>query len=497
MNRTPVSFLAPVLVLLGLWGPAMPSIDSNAWAAPSVAAPSQARPPSQIRMRTGGETRLDLGEPPRFLDISHPEVVDVERVGLTNVVSLRAKAPGEAHIAVTALDGRVRRWLVRVSGSKDAAGTPLASLLSSSSVVRIGEGLRKAPGLAHVVDDGRVVVTGSLASLDEFKVLERFARTVGAPVIPAFAIPEALEVTIARHVASRLSQLGERGLAIRVSGGFFTLEGAPRSEEGLRSALAYAKSVLPGLLDGTEPVRGDGDVVQISLQFLEVGKNKRLQFGVQGSGIQSPISATVGVGGPPSFQIAPLRFLAQALEQGDAARQLARPVLLTRIGERASFLAGGEVPIPMPQAGSKEETVARVEFKPYGIHFHATPKRGPADALWLDLVVEVSDVDESNTVAGVPGFRTRKVDTKIALKESQACVFTGLVQSRDSKRVEKAPVLGSLPILGELFKSRAFREDETELWVSVEARRSAGIDGIEPGARYKASAHTTLGTLTD
>jgi len=112
-------------------------------------------------------------------------------------------------------------------------------------------------------------------------------------------------------------------------------------------------------------------------------------------------------------------------------------------------------------------------------------------------VLEVSEVDEANTVAGVPGFRTRKIDTKISLREAQACVFTGLVQNKDSKRVEKIPLLGSLPILGELFKSRAFREEETELWVAVEASRQRTAREGDLGEAYRASAKLTFGSFGD
>ena len=303
-----------------------------------------------------------------------------------------------------------------------------------------------------------------------------------------------------KRIGLRLRGIGEPDLKVNSIGGFFALVGTPRSESGYTEALALVKALLPGISDGTNSVRGEAEVIQVSFQFLEVGKNRRLEFGLKPPGAGAAVSAT-GTFLPdsiaPGFQIAPISLLVRALEQSDAARQLARPVLLTRAGEKASFLAGGEMPIPSTQIVSQSETSTRVDFKSYGILFNVTPKRQSENVLWLDLSLEVSDVDESSTVAGVPGFRTRKIDTKIALRDAQACVFTGLVQNRDTKRVEKWPMLGSIPILGELFKSRAFRQDETELWVAVEARRSSNARDPDLAAQHRATKELTLGTLFD
>lgn len=465
----------------------------------SFAAYASSRNFKTLRVKAGNALSLDLGAPPRFIDISSPDAVDVHRIGLTNKVNVQGKTAGESYLTVTYLDGKSVQYLVKVDGQ--GKGTAIAAApLASSSMARITAAVGRMKGIEYVVDEGRVVLMGTLSSMRDFEILETVAKIAAEQIVPAFEIPSALQVSVVRRLGGLLKALGEKSLRVEVTGGFYSLKGTPVSETGKKRAFGMLKALVPGILDATSATFGEDDTVQIALQFLEVAKNDRLNFGVKGSGIQSPISAEASFGArslAPSFQIAPVNVLVQALQQNEGSRQLAKPVILTRSGEKASFLAGGEMPVPTVQNGSGTESTTRVEFKPYGILFQATPRRQSEDAIWLDIVLEVSEVDESNTVAGVPGFRTRKIDTKISLRDSQACVFTGLVQNSDSKRVEKLPFFGSLPIIGELFKSRAFREAESELWVAVEATQRRTLFSDDLGAKYKASSKLTLGSLAD
>ncbi|MCA2959177.1 MAG: type II and III secretion system protein [Silvanigrellales bacterium] len=492
MRRSLLSFI--LLACLGLFQPRGATLTLGT---PQAMASSKNF--RTLRLKAGNTLSLDLGAPPRFIDISAPEAIDVSRIGLTNKVGIQGKTAGESYLTITYLDGKSVQYLVRVeSGTRGAGVAPPP--LASSSMARITAALAKIKGIEFVVDEGRVVLLGTLSSLRDFETLETVARVANEQIVPAFEIPPALQGAVVRRLGSLLKALGEKSLRIEVSGGFYTLKGTALTDEGRKRAVALLKALVPGILDSTSTSFGDNDTVQISLQFLEVAKNERLAFGVRGSGLQSPFGASASFHSKslaPSFQIAPINVLLQALQQNEGSRLLAKPVILTRTGEKASFLAGGEMPVPTVQNAGGSESTTRVEFKPYGILFHATPRRQSEDTLWLDIILEVSEVDESNTVGGVPGFRTRKIDTKISLQESQACVFTGLVQNRDSKRVEKMPFLGSLPILGELFKSRAFREEESELWVAVEATRRRTLSANDFGEKYKASSKLTFGSLTD
>ena len=150
------------------------------------------------------------------------------------------------------------------------------------------------------------------------------------------------------------------------------------------------------------------------------------------------------------------------LENGDA-RVLAEPTLACVSGGQADFLVGGEVPIPVRD----DDGTVTVEFKAFGIILKFSPLADLNRFIRTDVNVEVSSVDPGIQVLGIPGFATRKTNTQMNVAEGQTMVIAGLVSSEDAKNVEKLPLLGDAPILGELFKSRQFRKQETELVVLI------------------------------
>lgn len=151
------------------------------------------------------------------------------------------------------------------------------------------------------------------------------------------------------------------------------------------------------------------------------------------------------------------------LANSGEARFLAEPKLVCRSGGVADFLAGGEVPIPITNA---DGSIA-VEFKQFGIGLTLEPVSDPSGYISSKVGVEVSDIDPSIQVLGIPGFITRRTNTEMNVRDGQTMVLSGLLSSDRGKDVNKIPGLGNLPILGELFKSREFRDDETELVVFV------------------------------
>lgn len=151
------------------------------------------------------------------------------------------------------------------------------------------------------------------------------------------------------------------------------------------------------------------------------------------------------------------------LQSNGIARVLAQPKLVTKSGSKAAFLAGGEIPIPI-RGGDGELTV---EFKQVGVILDFEPVADPDGFINTKINVEVSAVDESVEVLDIPGFITRKTNMEMNVQTGQTMVISGMLQAQDTKAVAKVPGLGSIPILGELFKSRDFRESTTELVIFV------------------------------
>lgn len=157
-----------------------------------------------------------------------------------------------------------------------------------------------------------------------------------------------------------------------------------------------------------------------------------------------------------------------ALENSGFAYTLARPSLTVLSGLTASFLAGGEIPIPVPSSGSDSVSI---EYKEFGIRLALSPTVVSRDRILLKVAPEVSELDYTNAVqiAGttVPGLSVRRTDTSISLADGESFVISGLISSRSVSNVDKFPGLGDIPILGAFFRQSSLTRDETELLMVV------------------------------
>jgi pilus assembly protein CpaC len=158
---------------------------------------------------------------------------------------------------------------------------------------------------------------------------------------------------------------------------------------------------------------------------------------------------------------------------------LSQPKLVCASGEKAEFVAGGEVPLLMVT----QNTFA-VEWKKFGIVLHVTPTADRSGNIGTEIYAEVSDIDRSISIRAngfeVPGFRLRDVKTNVTVKDGETIILSGLFNYNEDKEVSKVPLLGNIPILGELFKSRNFIEKKTELAIYVTPRVvSPGTDRVK------------------
>lgn len=161
----------------------------------------------------------------------------------------------------------------------------------------------------------------------------------------------------------------------------------------------------------------------------------------------------------------------RALEQQGILRVLAEPTLSAISGETADFLAGGEFPVPVGNSCDPVTNLCQlqVEFKPYGVALAFTPVVMSGGRISLKVKTEVSEVDRQSEVVlsgtRIPGIKTRRADTTVELPSGGSLVMAGLI-SQDSKQIiNGVPGLKDVPILGTLFRSRDFQNDETELVV--------------------------------
>ncbi len=151
-----------------------------------------------------------------------------------------------------------------------------------------------------------------------------------------------------------------------------------------------------------------------------------------------------------------------AVQNGDAWI-LASPELSTRSGGEAKFLAGGQVPLPTVSSTGQSS----VTFKDYGIRMTLKPTVDEGDNIAAKIETELSAIDPTVTVQGIPGFTTRQTDSEINVRSGQTIVISGLVNQDVTNTLDKFPFLGDVPVLGILFKSNNFKSGRTDLVIFV------------------------------
>lgn len=165
-----------------------------------------------------------------------------------------------------------------------------------------------------------------------------------------------------------------------------------------------------------------------------------------------------------------LGALIQALQQRNLLQTLDEPTLVTSDGKEASFLVGGEFPIPVLQGGANSGAVT-IQFREYGVRLSFLPVIAGNNNIRLHVKPEVSALDYTNALSfngfTIPALSSRKMETNIELGEGQSFVIAGLIDKQVTETMARIPILSSLPILGNLFKSREFDRNDTELIVMV------------------------------
>ena len=162
-----------------------------------------------------------------------------------------------------------------------------------------------------------------------------------------------------------------------------------------------------------------------------------------------------------------VRLLLEALEAKGLARSLAEPNLSALSGQEAEFLAGGQVPIPVP---ADDGTIA-IEYRSFGVQLLFTPRVADGDLVNLEMGASVSSIDQNSdfTIAGnnVPTFSVRQTKTTVELRDGESFAIAGLIQDDFTDVSNQIPWLGDIPVLGSLFRSAQYQREQTELVIIV------------------------------
>lgn len=227
-------------------------------------------------------------------------------------------------------------------------------------------------------------------------------------------------------------------------------------------------------------VRGEQQVM-LHVKIMEARRSVLREYGIE-TDYRNSLSSGNGIGltAPQPFatgslifddngKFGPLQISLEALERDGLVNTLAEPNLTAISGETAGFLAGGEFPVPV--GTTDDGNTVTLEFKQFGVSLNFTPTVLTEDNISLHLATEVSALadDLGLSLAGVdiPGLTVRRAETTVEMSSGGSIMIAGLIQSGTADNYNTIPGIGKVPILGELFKSKSFQRDESELIIMV------------------------------
>jgi len=372
------------------------------------------------------------------------------------------------------------------------------------------EELRLTVGKSIVLDypgDIRQISTSDPAIVDAIAVSTRevlmHAKAVGSATVVVWARSgqrtiysmtveqnlEPLRRLLKETFPAETIQVQSSRDSLSLTGNVSTKEAADRA---VSLATPFAKTIVNNLKVAAAPIDKQ---IMLRVKFAELNRNAAQAFGLNliSTGAAGTVgAATTGQFAPPTinqigggqntfnvtdvlnvFAFRPdlnLGAFVRALQSEGVLQILAEPNLVTTSGKEASFLVGGEFPIPVLQGGGNAGAVT-IQFREFGIRLTFNPTITENSTIKMYVKPEVSTIDIANavTVSGflIPALATRRMETNVELGEGQSFVIGGLIDDRVTSTMTKIPGLASIPLLGMLFKSREERKNHTELIVMV------------------------------
>ncbi|HLO10420.1 MAG TPA: pilus assembly protein N-terminal domain-containing protein [Desulfobacteria bacterium] len=323
--------------------------------------------------------------------------------------------------------------------------------------------------------DGGILVVGKKEGETDLVLWEKSARTVWHVEVGSGKRPIAED---ARAFAGAFP-----GVTVIEAGGSVILSGPVTTSQDKAVLEAYARA-HPGVHLRLSLPEEKKSLLLYDLKIIEIGRGETAQLGIRWpDALPAKGTFAVGTGNAGTLTVGTdFEARLNLLMANGKARILSNPRLACESGGEAQFLAGGEIPIVIITPESRT-----VEWKTYGIILKIHPTMSEGGKIRTQVNAEVSAVDHGSGTSDVPGFLTRRVSTLFSTPPGETVMLSGLVKSEMAKDVAKVPLLGQVPVIGELFKSRSFRENRTELAIFITPIVVTG-DAASESAKWELNA---------
>jgi pilus assembly protein CpaC len=410
-------------------------------AAASPAAPAitpgvetEASAPDAVRLLVGRSTLIDVGAPIARVSLTSADIADA-LVTSPSQLLVHGKGPGAISMFVWSRGGGVKRYEVSVQRDLTRLSDQVKQLFPNERIEVRGNGrnvvLSGSVSSKDVVDRAINVALGFVEKREDVVTLLQVAAGPASNQV-------LLKVRFAEVSRSALTEFGMS---------FFT------SPTGIKNTVGR---LTPGQFSAPE--------------FQDLAWTK------SSSAFGSPVTSAEGKFSVGDFlnlfllsEKYDLGTVIRAMQARGIFQSLAEPNLVSESGKEASFLAGGEFPIPVVQ-GSSNGSAVSIQFKEFGVRLNFTPTVN-GNRVHLKVKPEVSTLDYANGVSlqgfRIPGLSTRRTETELELRDGQTFAIAGLMNNQMTSTLQKVPGIGDIPILGQLFKSRAANKAQTELVVMI------------------------------
>ena len=414
------------------------------------------------------------------------------------------------------------------AGQAAVSPSELTVAVGKSQVITLPDGYTDL-----MIGDSKVADILPLNTRSAYVVGKSFGSTALTVYGPGKRLLAAMDIVVSSDVdgfKTRLHEIlpTERDVSVRAANQSLILSGIVSSPSALHQILTLADSYSPGKVVNMLSVEGVQQVM-LTVRFVEMerttAKNLQLNAGTpglntkstgfqsvtgdsfsggNGSGSTSTGATTASTFGFLAAQVAShtgnFEFLLDALETKGLTKTLAEPNLVTMSGDTASFLAGGEFPIPIASSaavGSGGVPTITVDFKQFGISLAFTPTILQDGLINMVVNPEVSSIDPTTAVntglVSVPGLKVRRAHTTVEVRDGESFTIAGLLSDNYQNNIRQFPFVGDLPILGALFRSTNFQKDQTELVIVVtphlvvprRGRAATPIDHFAPPSDFE------------
>ena len=426
--------LRVLILILAVFGSA--TLSANDGAAPVDGAPV-AGPPTEalaVTLLVGRSVVVDVATPIARVSLTSAEVADA-LVTSPSQLLVHGKLPGSISMFVWNREGVIQRYEITVQRDLDRLRNDVKHLFPGEPI--------------EVQGNGRfVVLAGKVSTKD---IMDKAVNLAAGFVDKREEVVTLLQV----DPNTRTDQV-----LLKV-----------RFAEVSRSALTdYGLSMF------TSPTGVNNTLGRVTTQQFAAPDFSDLKWSKADSKFGSPVTSAEGKFSFSDFlnffvlsEKYDLGLAIKALQSRGLFQSLAEPNLVAQSGKEASFLAGGEFPVPIAQ-GSGQNMAITVQFKEFGIRLNFTPVVN-GDRVQLKVRPEVSTLDFANAVVlngfRIPALSTRRTETELELMDGQTFAIAGLMNNTMNSTMQKIPGIGDIPILGQLFRSKAAQKNQTELVVMI------------------------------